>query len=100
MNTAKENVHRATGWVDDKLVPILGPATLGPYELDERDDPNPGVFDQLCPICHHAMSRHETDIDPVTHHVYKVCPGLGTAFEVTHEEREAHGLTQDGPVLS
>jgi hypothetical protein len=44
------------------------------------------------------MSRHETDIDPRTHHVYRVCPGLGTAFEVSHHEPEPG--TQDRPILS
>jgi hypothetical protein len=81
MNTAKENVKRATAWVDDKLVPILGPAPLGPYELDERDDPHPGPHDELCPICHHAMSRHEEDVDPTTHHVYLRCPDSGVEME-------------------
>jgi hypothetical protein len=99
MDTAKENVTKATAWLDDKLVPILGPAPLGPYELDERDDPNPGVADQLCPVCHHAMSRHEIEVDPRTHHTYLVCPGLGAAYEV-HRHEEGEPGTQTGPVLS
>lgn len=81
MNTVKENVRHATGWLDDKLIPLIGPATLGPYELDERDDPHPGAHDSLCPICHHAMSRHFVDVDATTHHVYLACPDSGVELE-------------------
>lgn len=97
MNAVRENVHHATGWLDDKLVPILGPATLGPYELDERDDPEPGVADTLCPVCHHAMSRHEVDVDPRTHHVFLCCPGTGVEMETDRHVELPHA--QVGPVL-
>jgi hypothetical protein len=90
---------KATTWLDDKLVPILGPAPLGPYELDERDDPNPGIADLLCPVCHHAMSRHTTEVDAVSGHTFVTCPETGTSYEIeVHEHREPG--TQTGPVLS
>ena len=98
MNTVKENVHHATGWLDDKLVPILGPAPRGPFELDERDDPNPGPADQLCPVCHHAMSRHEQDIDSRTHHLFLRCPDSGVEMETARHEHEPAALGH--PVLS
>ncbi|WP_344751516.1 hypothetical protein [Gryllotalpicola koreensis] len=100
MNDVKENVHKATAALDDKLVPILGPAPLGPYGLDERDDPHPGPADLLCPVCHHAMSRHATEVDPVAHHTFVTCPELGTSYEVeAHDHDHAPG-TLDHPVLN
>jgi len=106
-NTADDKTNRAAGtaakgtaWLDDKLVPILGTATLGPYELDERDDPEPGVADELCPVCHHAVSRHETEIDPVSHHTFRICPGTGTAYEIDTHAHEREPGTMNGPVLS
>jgi hypothetical protein len=101
-NAAADTVAKATAWLDDKLVPILGTAPLGPYEPDERDDPNPGPADLLCPVCHHAFSRHETRVDAHTQKTYLICPGLGTALEVeAHEETApADPGTQNGPVLS
>jgi len=99
-NTAAHTVANATTWLDDKLVPILGTAPLGPYELDERDDPDPGVADELCPVCHHAVSRHEIEVDPVSHHTYRICPGTGTAYEIDTHEHVAEPGTVNGPVLS
>ena len=105
-NPIANGVAKATTWIDDKLVPILGPSTLGPYELDERDDPNPGVVDELCPVCHHAVSRHEVHVDEATGHTYRICPDTGASYEIdvhAHEVPAAHEHvpgTLDGPVLS
>jgi len=98
MNNVRENVHRATGWLDDKLVPLLGPATNGPWEHNVNEDENAGPADQLCPVCHHAMSRHIEETDPHTHHTYLRCPDSGTVIE-THRESHEPG-TETGPVLS
>lgn len=99
-NRVTDGVAKATTWIDDKLVPILGPATLGPYELDERDDPNPGVADELCPVCHHAVSRHEVEVDPGSGHTYRICPGTGTSYEIDTHAHAAEPGTMNGPVLS
>jgi len=99
MNSVKENVRKATAALDDRLVPLIGPAMLGPYGVDERrEDPHPGAFDQLCPVCYHVISRHEVDVDPRTHHVYLVCPELHTQLGVERHPHEAGTL--DHPVLS
>ncbi|GAA4161831.1 hypothetical protein GCM10022286_20000 [Gryllotalpicola daejeonensis] len=103
-NPVANGVAKATTWIDDKLVPILGPSNLGPYELDERDDPNPGVVDELCPVCHHAVSRHEVHVDEATGHTYRICPESGASYEIdAHAHTHAAGRepdTLDGPVLS
>lgn len=100
MNTVKENVRNATAALDDKLIPILGPATRGPFGLDERDDPHPGIAELLCPVCHHAMGRHELHADPSSHHTYLRCPELGTEFAIERHEHEDGPGTLAAPVLS
>ncbi|AYG03344.1 hypothetical protein [Gryllotalpicola protaetiae] len=93
MNTVKENVRKATAALDDTLVPLIGPAIRGPYGVDERrEDPHPGVTDGLCPVCYHAISRHDVDVDAHTHHTYLVCPDLGTALGVERHPHEAGTL--------
>ncbi|MFC4243854.1 hypothetical protein ACFOYW_10745 [Gryllotalpicola reticulitermitis] len=101
MNDGKDGVQRATEWLDDKLVPILGPAPNGPFESDRAEDPRPGVTDELCPVCHHAMSRHTEEVEPGTNRVFRRCPD-GTIVETEVEATTHPGdeNTQDGPVLS
>lgn len=102
MNTVRENARRAAGWLDDKLVPLLGPATITPREGvardATRDDPHPGVAENLCPMCHHGMDHHIVDRDPRTGHTYLTCPDSGTVIG-TERHSEEPG-TQTRPVLS
>lgn len=101
MSDGKDGVQRATEWLDGKLVPILGPAPTGPFESDEADDPNPGVADELCPVCHHALSRHTEEVEPGTNRVFRRCPdGTVIETEVAAETGPGAPDTQDGPVLS
>jgi hypothetical protein len=62
MHTA---VH-AVAWLDDKLVPLLGSAPLGPY------DEEPAHL-STCPLCGAAMAQHRTERDG--EHTYLHCPG-------------------------
>lgn len=98
MNDARQNVHRATAWLDGKLVPILGPATNGPWEASSTEDQHPGDNDQLCPVCHHAMRHHVEETVPNSHHVFLWCPDADTVIET---ERMPHTVgPQMGPVLT
>ncbi|GAB2514287.1 hypothetical protein [Paramicrobacterium agarici] len=42
--------------VEDKLIPVIGPATIGPYSDVYELQP-----DDSCPVCGHAMEEHSTD---------------------------------------
>jgi hypothetical protein len=98
MNDAKQNVHRATEWLDDKLVPILGPAPNGPWEETASEDQHPGDADELCPVCHHAISQHTEEREDATGRVWLRCPDADTVIE-THRE-QPDSTTQNGPLLS
>lgn len=98
MNSVRENVRRATGWLDDKLVPLLGPATNGPWEPSASEDAHAGEADALCPVCHHAINRHIEETDARTHHTFLRCPDSGTVIET---QREAHEPgTETHPLLT
>jgi hypothetical protein len=51
-------IGRATGWLNNKLFPYIGPPTLGPYD-EESTEP---VSDRSCPICGHPMGEHRKEI--------------------------------------
>lgn len=42
--------------VEDKLVPLMGPATVGPY-----DDMHELDLEDSCPICGYVMADHSVD---------------------------------------
>ncbi|WP_033210023.1 hypothetical protein [Gryllotalpicola ginsengisoli] len=86
MNTVRERITHASDWLDDKLIPVLGPAPLGPFEPGPDVDPAPGEFDALCPVCHGAMARHEHHVDASTGHVYLRCPDTGVELETARHE--------------
>lgn len=44
-------------WVDDKLVPVMGSANVGPYEESDRDV----IAADECPVCRHPMGEHTID---------------------------------------
>lgn len=54
-----EKVHtngltHAVEWLDDKLVPVLGPPPLGPFDGEEQHSTD-------CPLCGQPLSRHGTE---------------------------------------
>ncbi|MCW4459435.1 hypothetical protein [Microbacterium sp. MPKO10] len=54
--------------VEDRLVPAMGPADVGPYE----DDVHELRPEDSCPICDYAMSKHS--IDRSTDNAVLICP--------------------------
>jgi hypothetical protein len=66
---------RAAEWLDDKLIPVLGPPPLGPYGAD---DPQPEAHTS-CPICGEPLAQHRVERDG--EHSYLHCPNSSTVFE-------------------
>jgi hypothetical protein len=57
-------------WVDKlnrKLLPVLGPPPLGPY-----DEEKPRQTAAICPLCGNPMSEHEIDRSGIRTQLY--CP--------------------------
>lgn len=74
--TSGETAHgrglaHAVEWLDDKLVPLLGPAPLGPYDAEPPHS-------TVCPLCGETLSRHVTEKEEG--HVFLHCPD-GTVTE-------------------
>jgi hypothetical protein len=61
----ESKLEAVTEWLDDKLLPYLGPPALGPYDKSEVDPPEV-IAEALCPICGHAMGAHI--IETTTNH--------------------------------
>jgi NAD(P)-dependent dehydrogenase (short-subunit alcohol dehydrogenase family) len=53
-----DRVRHAAEWLDDKLVPRLGGAEVGPY--DEEPEDSVKAHD-VCPLCGHPMREHQID---------------------------------------
>lgn len=53
-------------WLDDKLIPAIGPADVGPYAAG-----SPSASD-ACPVCGHPMGEHT--IDRSRPNTLLVCP--------------------------
>lgn len=45
-------------WLDDKLMPRLGPPPLGPYDEESVDSVREH---DVCPLCGHPMGEHQID---------------------------------------
>ena len=74
--TGGDTVHthsltHAVEWLDDKLVPLLGPPPLGPYEVEQPHS-------TTCPLCGESLARHGTETEEG--HVFLRCPD-GTVTE-------------------
>ncbi|MHA7985177.1 hypothetical protein ACX9R5_05150 [Rathayibacter sp. CAU 1779] len=74
--TGGETVHthgltQAVEWLDDKLVPVLGPAPLGPYDAEPPHS-------TACPLCGLPLAGHDTEKSEG--HVFLRCPD-GTVTE-------------------
>jgi hypothetical protein len=55
-------------WLDSRLLPILGPPPIGPF--DEADAPTPAIA--VCPLCGIRMSLHRVEREGA--HAYLHCP--------------------------
>lgn len=44
-------------WVDNKLIPVIGPANIGPYD----DDVHEYQPQDACPVCGEEMGEHAID---------------------------------------
>ena len=74
--TGGETVHshgltRAVEWLDDKLVPVLGPPSLGPYDAEPPHS-------ERCPLCGDFLAEHRAEKQEG--HVFLHCPD-GTVTE-------------------
>ncbi|KQV06935.1 hypothetical protein [Leifsonia sp. Root112D2] len=56
-------------WLDDRLLPILGPPPLGPYDVETPPTPD----HLLCPLCGTPMAGHTMERDGA--HAFIHCPG-------------------------
>jgi hypothetical protein len=61
-----QTASHAAQWLDDKLIPLLGPPPLGPYDAEP-----PHV--STCPLCGAPMMQHRSERDG--EHTYLHCPG-------------------------
>jgi len=61
----------AAEWLDDKLIPLLGPPPLGPYGAESPHA-------TTCPLCGQPLAGHRTEKEEG--HVYLHCP-TGTVTE-------------------
>lgn len=64
-------LSHATQWLDDKLVPALGPPPLGPYDVESPHS-------TLCPLCGEALITHR--VERQDRHTYLHCAD-GTVTE-------------------
>jgi len=55
----------AAAWLDDKLVPLLGPPPLGPYDAESPHS-------RACPLCGAPLLQHRAERDE--EHVFLHCP--------------------------
>lgn len=51
-------VRHAAEWLDSKLIPKLGPADLGPYDVESEESLR---SHDACPLCGHPMREHQID---------------------------------------
>jgi hypothetical protein len=59
-------IGSAAEWLDDRLLPILGPPALGPYDAPSTI----ATSDRACPICGRALREHEAELDPGSGHIF------------------------------
>jgi len=101
-NEDDEEKGGAKRWLHDNIRPLLiDMPARGNVEGDQPEDPNPGDVDEVCPVCHHALSRHTEEREEGTNRVFRRCPD-GTVIETEADAEtglEGNG-TQDGPILS
>ena len=64
-------IDRATDWVNDRLLPFLGPPALGPYGPESTQP----MSEKTCPICQRPMGEHVEEISASTGHHYLHHPG-------------------------
>ncbi|MHA6695146.1 hypothetical protein [Homoserinimonas sp. A520] len=53
-----DRVRQAAEWLDEKLIPRLGGAEVGPY--DDESEESVKAHD-TCPLCGHSMREHQFD---------------------------------------
>ncbi|MHA6668251.1 hypothetical protein ACX3O0_05230 [Homoserinimonas sp. A447] len=51
-------VRQAAEWLDEKLIPRLGGAEVGPYDEESEDSV---ASHDACPLCGHPMGAHQID---------------------------------------
>lgn len=59
--------ERAAEWLDAKLLPVLGPPPLGPYDQEA-----PRTDAATCPLCTRRIDEHTIERDHG--HAFLVCP--------------------------
>jgi hypothetical protein len=59
-------LSRAIDWLNEKLLPYLGPPPLGPYGPETLEQ----VSLRPCPICGHPIQEHRVEVDEATGHCY------------------------------
>ncbi len=72
--TTGDRLVRATNWLNEKLLPILGPPPLGPYDDDTADRLRHERGDEPCPICGRPMHDHRVIEEPEDGKRWLRCP--------------------------
>lgn len=76
-------------WVDDRLIPVLGPPAVGPYGVDAV------TAERLCTVCGHALSEHAFDRSSKHDH-FMYCP---VSDRLPDPSRSAAPVNELGMVL-
>lgn len=70
-----DKIVQAANWLNEKLLPILGPPPLGPYDDDSAEWLRHERGDDICPICGHRLAEHDVIAEPADGKVWLHCPG-------------------------
>ncbi len=68
-----QRAERAAEWLDAKLLPVLGPPPIGPYDADP-ESPATGIA--VCPLCGKRIDEHGMQRDHG--HAFLLCPWPST----------------------
>lgn len=58
-NRRGDRAERAAEWLDARLLPILGPPPIGPYD---PESPRTAAV-SVCPLCGHRIDEHGREQD-------------------------------------
>lgn len=85
-------LQRMAEWLDGKLLPRLGPPSLGPYEAESEDSVR---SHDVCPLCAHPMGEHV--IDRTTPNAVLICPVPPNPETVSFEPLNEVGMPKGTP---